>query len=174
MTRMEASSYLDRHRARYRLTERTVIDAPIEDVFAFFSRAENLGAITPPGMGFVITESPRRMEEGAIIAYRVRLAGLAVRWRSCIERWRPGESFVDAQLSGPYHCWWHEHEFTRDGDRRTIMHDRVLYTPPLGIFGRLANRLFIANKLRSIFAYRSDAIRLRFGATKAREPATRS
>jgi ligand-binding SRPBCC domain-containing protein len=159
----ERSGYLNRRHARYQLTSRTAIDAPIEDVFAFFSRAENLGAITPPGMGFVITESPGRMEEGAIIAYRIRLAGVSVRWRSRIELWRPGESFVDVQLSGPYHCWWHEHRFVPDGAARTIMHDRVLYTPPLGFLGRLANRLFIANKLRSIFGYRSDAIRLRFG-----------
>jgi ligand-binding SRPBCC domain-containing protein len=160
----ERSDYLDHRHARYQLTARTVIDAPVEDVFAFFSRAENLGAIMPPGMGFVITESAACMEEGAVIAYRIRLGPLAMSWRSRIERWRPGESFVDVQLSGPYHCWWHEHRFTADGPGRTIMHDRVLYTPPLGILGRIANRLFIAGKLRSIFAYRSDAIRLRFGA----------
>jgi ligand-binding SRPBCC domain-containing protein len=166
----EASSYLDNRRARYELTARTVIEAPIEDVFAFFSRPENLGTITPPRMGFVITDSPDRLEEGALITYRVRLAGLPVRWRSRIDRWRAGESFVDVQLSGPYHCWWHEHRFVADGAGRTIMHDRVLYTPPFGILGRLANRLFIANKLRSIFAFRSGAIRLRFGATKPGEP----
>ena len=31
------------------------------------------------------------------------------------------------------------------------MEDRVFYTPPLGILGRLANRLFIAATLRKIF-----------------------
>jgi hypothetical protein len=43
------------------------------------------------------------------------------------------------------------------------MEDRVLYTPPLGILGRIANHLFIKRALRSIFTFRSDAIRLRFG-----------
>ena len=43
------------------------------------------------------------------------------------------------------------------------MEDRVYYTPPLGLVGRLANRVFIRSTLRKIFRYRGDVIRLRFG-----------
>ena len=46
---------------------------------------------------------------------------------------------------------------------RTVMEDRVYSTPPLGLFGRLANRVFIRSTLRKIFQYRGDVIRLRFG-----------
>ena len=73
-----------------------------------------------------------------------------------------GRSFVDLQEAGPYSLWWHEHTFQADGER-TIMADRVYYAPPLGILGRLANRLFIVPTLRKIFQYRGDVIRLRFG-----------
>jgi hypothetical protein len=44
------------------------------------------------------------------------------------------------------------------------MEDRVYYTPPFGLIGRLVNRLFIRSALRQIFQYRGDVIRLRFGA----------
>jgi nucleoside-diphosphate-sugar epimerase len=48
---------------------------------------------------------------------------------------------------------------------RTVMEDRVYYTPPFGLFGRLANRVFIRSTLRKIFQYRGDVIRLRFGVS---------
>jgi hypothetical protein len=44
------------------------------------------------------------------------------------------------------------------------MDDRVFYTPPFGLLGRLTNRFFIAPTIKKIFQYRGDVIRLRFGA----------
>jgi ligand-binding SRPBCC domain-containing protein len=162
--------YLETRRPRYVLTTRTVIEAPIEEVFDFFSRPENLGVITPPKMGFRITEHPGRMADGALISYRVRVGTVPIRWRTRIEAWRQGDGFVDSQLRGPYHCWWHIHRFVADGPRRTVMEDRVLYTPPLGIVGRLANFFFIRGQLRAIFAHRAGAIALRFGRRASTAP----
>jgi len=150
--------------ARYELRARTVIDAPIEDTFAFFSKAANLGVITPAAMRFSIQGQVPPMAAGAMIDYRVRFGPLPVRWRTRITTWEPGRRFADLQEKGPYRFWWHEHTFQADGPR-TVMEDRVYYTPPLGLFGRLANRLFIRSTLRRIFQYRGDVIRLRFGVS---------
>lgn len=81
-----------------------------------------------------------------------------------ITTWEPGRSFADLQEKGPYRFWRHNHTFQADGPR-TVMEDRVYYTPPLGLFGRLANRVFIRSTLRKIFQYRGDVIRLRFGVS---------
>ncbi len=161
------SAYLARRPLRYALTTRTIVGAPIADVFDFFSRPENLGLMTPAGMGFLITSISGAMQEGALISYRLRVGGLPLKWKTRIDVWEPGRRFVDAQIAGPYACWWHEHRFEALGACRTIMHDRVLYAPPLGILGRLANDLFIKEALRGIFAFRADAIRLRFGESTA-------
>jgi uncharacterized protein (TIGR01777 family) len=150
--------------ARYELRARTVIDAPIEDTFAFFSKAANLGVITPAAMRFSIQGQVPPMAAGAMIDYRVRFGPLPVRWRTRITTWEPGRRVADLQEKGPYRFWWHEHTFQADGPR-TVMEDRVYYTPPLGLFGRLANRLFIRSTLRKIFQYRGDVIRLRFGVS---------
>jgi ligand-binding SRPBCC domain-containing protein len=150
--------------ARYELRARTVIDAPIEDTFAFFSKAANLGVITPAAMSFSILGQIPPMATGVTIDYRVRIGLLPVRWRTRITTWEPGRRFADRQEKGPYRLWWHEHNFEADG-LRTVMEDRVYYTPPLGIFGRLANRIFIRSTLTKIFQYRGDVIRLRFGVS---------
>ena len=150
--------------ARYELQTRTVIDAPLDQTFAFFSTAANLGVITPAAMRFSIQGQPPPMAAGAVIDYRVRVGPLPVRWRTRITTWEPGRRFVDLQEKGPYRFWWHEHTFQSDGGR-TMMEDRVYYTPPLGLFGRLANRVFIRSTLRKIFQYRGDVIRLRFGVS---------
>jgi ligand-binding SRPBCC domain-containing protein len=165
----DTRAYLERRRPRYVLTAQTVVAAPLDEVFAFFSRPENLGLITPPRMGFRIL-SHQSMGDGALISYRVRVGPLPLRWQTRIERWRPGEGFVDSQLKGPYHCWWHEHRFRADGPSRTIMQDVVLYTPPFGVIGRLANRLLIVPELRRIFAHRAAAIALRFGVASPAPP----
>ena len=150
--------------ARYELRARTVIDAPLEDTFAFFSKAANLGVITPATMRFSIQGQVPPMARGATIDYHVRVGPLPVRWRTRITSWEPGRSFADLQERGPYRFWWHEHTFQADGPR-TVMEDRVFYTPQLGVFGRLANRVFIRSTLRKIFQYRGDVIRLRFGVS---------
>jgi hypothetical protein len=151
--------------ARYELRARTVIEAPLEDTFAFFSKASNLGLITPAAMRFAIQGHVPPMTTGATIDYRVRVGPLPVRWRTRITTWEPGRRFADLQEKGPYRFWWHEHTFQAAGPR-TVMEDRVYYTPPLGLVGRLANRLFIRSTLRKIFQYRGDVIRLRFGVAQ--------
>ena len=162
-------AYLDRRPVRYALTARSVVCAPVADVFDFFSRPENLGLMTPSNMGFLIRSISGPMAEGTLISYRLRIGGLPLKWTTRIDAWEPGRRFVDVQIAGPYACWWHEHRFETLDDHRTMMSDRVLYAPPLGILGRLANNLFIRDALRGIFAFRAGAIRLRFGESTSVE-----
>ena len=150
--------------ARYVLRARTIVDAPLAETFAFFSKAENLGLITPAAMAFSIQGQGPPMAQGARIDYHVRVGGLRVRWRTLITTWEPGRRFVDLQEAGPYRVWWHEHSFAAAGER-TVMEDRVYYAPPFGLLGRLVHRLFIGRTLRKVFQYRGDVIRLRFGVS---------
>ena len=147
---------------RYELRVRTVVNAPIDSTFAFFSKADNLGLLTPASMKFAVDGVAPAIETGSVIDYHIALGPVSLGWRTRIAEWEPGRSFVDIQDKGPYALWRHRHAFNVDGGR-TVMEDRVFYTPPLGPLGRIANRLFIAQQLRRIFQYRRDVIRLRFG-----------
>jgi len=136
------------------------VPRPREEVFAFFSDARNLDAITPPWVRFrMVTTGPIEMKAGALLDYKLRVRGFPIRWRTKITEWEPPARFVDEQLRGPYRLWIHEHEFEpRDGG--TLVRDRVRYAVP---FDFLVHRLFVHRDVTRIFAYRTEELRRRFG-----------
>ena len=136
-----------------------VLDAPVERAFEFFSRAENLEAITPPLLRFrITTPEPIEMGVGTLIRYRLRLHGIPVSWLTRIEEWDPPHGFVDRQVRGPYALWHHTHRFEPIGENRTRMTDIVRYGHRLGPLGALAERLVVRRDLDRIFDYRRDSI----------------
>jgi ligand-binding SRPBCC domain-containing protein len=135
------------------------VSLPLDHAFEFYGDARNLEAITPPWMGFQLTAPPPRpMRAGALMAYRLKLHGLPVRWKTRIEAWEPPHRFVDVQLSGPYSLWEHTHTFEGRDDGTVAIRDRVRYSIPFGPFGELAHALFVRRDLRRIFDYRRDAV----------------
>ena len=116
----------------HRLRASLEVDRPIDEVFAFFSRPENLGRITPPAMGFELRSGDLAMREGLEVEYRVRpLLGIPTTWRSLIAEYDPPHSFRDVQLRGPYRRWDHRHTFFAEGERTRIV-DEVTYAAPVG------------------------------------------
>ena len=145
-----------------------LLPAPIEKVFGFFSRAENLELLTPPFLHFkILSPTPAPMHSGTRIEYRIRLHGIPMKWVTEITCWEPGVRFVDVQLSGPFRLWRHEHRFEAVGDS-TRMLDHLTYSIPGSIFAPLANALFVRRQIRAIFAYRSAAIRRVFQSSAMR------
>lgn len=134
------------------------VPRPRDEVFEFFARAGNLERITPPWLSFgLLSDERAEMRQGTLIAYRLRLHGVPLRWTSRIEQWEPGRLFIDRQIEGPYRLWHHEHEFTRSGGE-TLVRDRVDYALPLGPLGELGHALFVRRDLDRIFRYRHQAV----------------
>jgi ligand-binding SRPBCC domain-containing protein len=143
----------------YQLEREQWISAPLEAVFDFFSRAENLSAITPPWMDFrIVTPLPIEIHAGTRIDYQLRLAGVPMKWRTLIRDWEPNRSFVDVSERGPYQLWEHSHRFVAH-DRGVLMTDVVRYALPLGPLGRLAHGLAVRSTLSAIFDYRFQAVK---------------
>jgi ligand-binding SRPBCC domain-containing protein len=145
----------------YKLSTELWLPADPEDVFAYFSDADNLDAITPPWLGFrILTPRPIEMRTGTLIDYRLRLHAIPIHWQTEITAWEPPHRFVDSQRRGPYRFWRHEHTFvpSRGG---TLVCDDVHYSI-LG--GRVIHRFFVRSDLESIFEFRHQRLRERFGA----------
>lgn len=134
------------------------IEAPLEEVFAFFSDPGNLARITPPWLRFRVHGAPPRfLSEGSRIEYRIRWTVLTLRWVTRITRWSPGVEFQDVQERGPYRNWVHTHRFSQVG-RTVRMEDHVEYELPFGLLGRIAHRLLVRRQLEQIFEYRRRVI----------------
>jgi ligand-binding SRPBCC domain-containing protein len=146
--------------ARTYLIEREQwLDRPIDEVFAFFSDATNLEAITPTWLRFsVITPPPIAMGPGTLIEYQLRWRQVLLRWTTIIEVWDPPHKFVDVQLRGPYRLWHHTHTFEaqRGG---TLIRDEVRYRLPLLWLGTALHRLAIRRDLEAIFDERTRRVR---------------
>ena len=137
-----------------RLRYETLVLAPLEVTFAFFSDASNLERLTPGWVQFsIVTPLPIAMRAGLEIDYRIRLHGVPLAWRSRIDVWEPGRWFVDRQIAGPYLWWRHEHRFEEAGCATRVI-DEVEYLPRAAwITARLVRR-----DVERIFRYRQQAL----------------
>lgn len=154
------------------LSSSQFIARPVEEVFAFFERPENLARITPPELGFHIRSSDRLMRTGLSIDYTVRpFLGIPTPWRTRIAAYHPSASFVDIQERGPYRRWEHTHTFSAvEGGTR--VDDSITYELPLGALGDAFHDRLVRPALERIFSYRSLAIEQLF-RTPATIPAAR-
>ncbi|HET9095555.1 MAG TPA: TIGR01777 family oxidoreductase, partial [Candidatus Baltobacteraceae bacterium] len=139
---------------------RQFVNAPHEQVFAFFADARNLEALTPPSLRFSIRSAPSQMREGSVIDYRLRLHGIPFGWKTLISRWKPLSAFTDVQLHGPYALWEHLHTF-QPVDGGVEIGDDVIYALPFAPLSRIAAG-FVRGDLERIFAHRRQIIAQRF------------
>lgn len=145
----------------YVLEREQWLPKPLDDVFSFFSRPENLQVITPPWVDFRTVEAPRALAAGSLIRYRLRWHRMPIRWTTEISEWNPPRGFVDRALSGPYALWNHEHSFATENGG-TTMRDRVTYALPFGPIGRLAHWIVVQRDVERLFDFRAEAMRRLF------------
>ena len=135
----------------YLLRSESLVERPIDEVFAFFADAANLERLTPPWLKFeILTPTPIDMQPGRLIDYRLRIRGVPVRWQSEITLWDPPHAFADESRRGPYKYWVHNHRFESvDGGTRVV--DEAHYDVP---GGALVHRLVVKRDVQKIFEYR--------------------
>jgi ligand-binding SRPBCC domain-containing protein len=141
------------------------IPVSLDEAWAFFSNPANLQAITPEGMGFTVISKHHGevMYAGQLIEYTVKpVAGIPLYWMTEITQVKDRAYFIDEQRFGPYSLWHHQHHF-REIPGGVEMTDIIHYKNPLGFLGRIANTLFVKNKLKGIFDFRFKKVEELFG-----------
>jgi ligand-binding SRPBCC domain-containing protein len=150
----------------YQLIKKQKLPISIDEAWDFISSPKNLKVITPDYMGFdILTKDiPEKMYPGMIISYIVTpVLSIKTGWVTEITHVKDLEYFVDEQRVGPYSIWHHEH-FIEEIEGGVLMTDILTYKPPFGIIGRIANSLFIKNKIDEIFTYRENKLNELFGS----------
>ena len=153
----------------YTLQREQWVERPLQRVFPFFARPENLALITPPGYDFrLLTHRPVKMEQVRIIDNTIPIFTMPVRWRTLITRYDPPWCFVDEQISGPYSFWHHTHTFS-EHNGGTLLEDSVRYALPMLLAGPargIAHALYVRPMLERIFDYRREVFDDLFGSRK--------
>jgi len=144
----------------------TFIPYALEEVFDFFSKAENLNEITPPNLSFtILTPLPIHLKKGALIDYRIKLFGIPMKWKTEICNWNPPYEFTDKQLSGPYTTWIHTHRF-EEKDGGVLMTDTIQYQSKGYFLAPILHWLFVDAQVKKIFDYREAKLLSLFSPKK--------
>lgn len=149
----------------YSLYSRQSIPATLDEVWAFFSDANNLLAVTPPHLNLKVTNKVygQGVYAGQVMTYNVKpLLGIPLGWMTEITHVVEKKYFVDEQRKGPYKLWHHQHHFNAI-DGGVEMTDIVHYRLPFGPLGTLAHGLLVKKELQKIFTYRYQKIVSLFG-----------
>ncbi|WP_121353407.1 SRPBCC family protein [Flavisolibacter nicotianae] len=152
----------------YVLYSRQHVPASLDAVWTFFSDANNLLAVTPPGLNLKVTNEVygKTVYAGQVMTYTVKpLLGIPLAWMTEITHVVEKKYFVDEQRKGPYTLWHHQHHFNAV-DGGVEMTDLVHYRLPFGPLGSLVHSLVVKKELEKIFTYRYQKIVELFGGWK--------
>jgi len=141
------------------------IPQPLDKVWSFFSRPENLNSMTPETVSFEILSDVAGVEmfPGMIVRYRISpFAGIKMRWVTEITHIGEGKYFIDEQRFGPYAFWHHLHWFEPQGEG-VLMKDILHYKVPYGPLGGVVNFILVEPKIEEIFRFRKEAVEKVFG-----------
>jgi len=132
------------------------ISASIDDVWDFFSDANNLKKLTPPEMNMKVVSALKntQLTECMKIAYFVSpLFKIPVYWETEIIKVEAKQQFIDIQLKGPFKLWQHTHTFVAT-ENGVLMVDDIQYELPFGPFGELFHQPLVKKNLLNLFEYR--------------------
>ncbi len=152
------------------IRKKQIIKASITEAWDFFSNPNNLAALTPKSMNFLVTSEPiENIYEGQIITYKVSpILGIPMKWVTEITHVKPPFKFIDNQLIGPYKLWHHQHHF-KPVPEGTLMTDIVYYSVSPFHLGGITDQLFIRKQLNNIFDYRHEHIEKLFNQISPKE-----
>ncbi|MEC5184676.1 ligand-binding SRPBCC domain-containing protein [Cryobacterium sp. MP_3.1] len=88
------------------------------------------------------------------VTWRAWHFGLPLRMTSRITAMSSPRSFTDEQTHGPFRYFTHEHVFRPHG-KGTLMIDRVSFAAPLGLLGRVVERVVLADYMRKLIEQRN-------------------
>ncbi|MGZ8812156.1 MAG: SRPBCC family protein [Thermoanaerobaculia bacterium] len=98
------------------------------------------------------------IELGEEVTWRARHFGVTQEFTSRIVAFDRPRYFQDVMQRGAFKSFVHDHLF-ESGDGHTTMIDRLVFSAPMGFFGRIAERLVLKKYLTRLLEVRAVAIR---------------
>lgn len=137
----------------------TVINAPVKVVFDL-SRSIDLHKISTAHTNeqAVAGKTSGCIGMGESVTWKARHFGITQLLTSKITAFESPCSFTDEMVSGAFKRFKHDHIFTEENGV-TIMTDVFDYTSPYGIFGRMADSLFLKRYMKNLLIERNRIVK---------------
>ena len=134
------------------------IAQPLADLFAFFTKPENLVQLAPPDLHLELLTSPDVLALGSCLVWKGRRWGISQQIIQEVTGFDTDKSFVMEQKKGPFARWVHAHHFEAT-DAGTRILEKIDFAPPGGLLGRLISAESIRKDLVTLFAYREKKLK---------------
>ncbi|TKC09692.1 SRPBCC family protein [Pedobacter frigoris] len=137
----------------------TFIDAPKQTVFDL-ARSIDLHQVSTAHTNekAVAGKTSGLIELNEWVTWEARHFGIVQKLTSKITAMNAPDYFVDEMVSGAFKSFRHEHVFEARGDG-TLMIDVFTYISPLGVFGKLADQLFLEKYMSTLLVQRNKVVK---------------
>jgi len=137
----------------------TEINAPIEKVFDLSRSIDlHMESTKQTGERAIAGKTNGLIGLGETVTWRAKHFGIWQTLTSKIVEFEPPNLFVDEMVSGAFKGFRHEHNFITSGDQ-TIMKDIFEFESPLGILGRIFNKLILTPYMTKLLVKRNKVIK---------------
>jgi hypothetical protein len=149
----------------------TILDAPIEAVYAFHENPHNLTKISPSSLRVRRIEANHEAVAGETFRIEASQFFVPIKWEGVWDRAEHPVALWDRALESPFARFRHQHIFESiDIGARTRMTDRVEYALPGGALGRLLSETVVRVVFGVTFAARHRATRDYFAGSVMPDP----
>lgn len=139
--------------------KKTLINVPVEKLFAWHERNGALLRLTPPWAPLkLISRTGKGLEIGVKVKFRMNLFKIPMIWEAEHIEYQENLMFQDHQTKGPFAKWEHTHRFHALGEDQAMMEDQVAYKLPLG-FLSLPFYGHAQKELARVFEYRHRVLK---------------
>lgn len=138
----------------------TVIEAPIERCFDLSRSIElHLLGTEQTGEQAVGGVTTGLINLGEFVRWRARHFGVTQHLASRITAYDRPYYFQDTMIEGAFQSMQHDHFFRALTPERTEMKDRFVFSTPLGMLGRVAERLVLRGYMDRLLAHRNTILK---------------
>ena len=132
-----------------------IINEDIERVWEFYTDIRHLEIITPKKLNLkIINTTNQKIILGQETTISAKIIIIERIWHSKITFFQQYE-YIDEMVEGPFIKWKHTHKFKRINNNKTEIIDKVEFSLPYGIFGKIGS-IFFTIILRQLFEHRKD------------------
>lgn len=128
--------------------------ATADEIFDWHEKPGAFERLSPPWVDVQCVERTGGIKDGSRVVLLLEKGPVRMPWVLGHKDYVKGKRFVDYQIVGPFDYWQQNHDFEEDGPSHSYLTDRVEFSVPMGLAGKIAGAGLIRSELSRLFRYR--------------------